>query len=55
MPVSHTTTPTVYDPDAVCAFMCSRERYGALSNMTGGFPLIVNGLEFQSGEGLTKR
>lgn len=52
MPVDPTTGPNVYDPAAVCAFMRSRERYGALSNMTGGFPLIVNGLDFQSSEGL---
>lgn len=52
MPVDHTTSPNVYDPEKVCAFMRSRERYGALSNMTGGFPIIVNGLNFQSSEGL---
>ena len=34
------------------AFMRSRERYGKLSNMTGGFPLTVNSLGFQSPEGL---
>lgn len=36
-----------------CApFKRSREKYGRLSNMTGGFPLAVNGLSFQSPEGL---
>ena len=34
------------------AFMRSRERYGKLSNMTGGFPLEVNGIKFQGSEGL---
>ena len=41
-----------YDPAAVCAFMRSREAFGNLSNMTGGMPLSVNGLRFQSSEGL---
>ena len=36
-----------------CAhFMRSRERHGQLSNMTSGYPLIVNGLRFQGPEGL---
>ena len=52
MPVSHTTNPTVYDPDAVCAFTRSRERYGALSNIPTPSLLIVNGLDFQSSAGL---
>lgn len=34
------------------AFMRSRDRHGELSNMTGGFPLRVNGITFQSPEGL---
>ena len=33
-------------------FFRSREKHGDLSNMTRGFPLRVNGLEFQGPEGL---
>jgi ribA/ribD-fused uncharacterized protein len=41
-----------YDPARSAAFMRSRDRYGDMSNMTFGFPLSVNGLEFQGPEGL---
>jgi ribA/ribD-fused uncharacterized protein len=41
-----------YDPAHSAAFMRSRDRYGDMSNMTFGFPLSVNGLEFQGPEGL---
>ena len=36
-----------------CAvFMRSRDQFGDLSNMTFGYPLVVNGITFQSPEGL---
>ena len=43
---------TTYDARECAAFMRSREMYGKLSNMTPGFPLRVNGIPFQSSEGL---
>ena len=42
----------VYSPEECAVFRRSRDRYGDLSNMTHGFPLEVNGLRFQSPEGL---
>ena len=40
-------------PEAeAAAFMRSREKYGKLSNMTGGFPIRINGLEFCGPEAL---
>ena len=44
--------PRTYPCDTSAAFKRSRDQYGKLSNMTGGFPLRVNGLTFQSPEGL---
>ena len=41
-----------YPADTSACFMRSRERYGDLSNMTFGFGLEVNGIRFQSSEGL---
>lgn len=41
-----------YQANEVAAFMRSREAYGDLSNMTGGMPIRVNGIRFQSSEGL---
>ena len=38
--------------DEYTVFSNSNERYGALSNLSPGFPLMVNGLRFQSPEGL---
>ena len=38
--------------DKPCVFRKSREAWGAFSNMTGGFPVAVNGIRFQSSEGL---
>ncbi len=43
---------TTYEPARSAAFMRSRDRYGDMSNMTFGFPLSVNGMEFQGPEGL---
>ena len=43
---------TTYEPARSAAFMRSRDRYGNISNMTFGFPLTVNGMEFQGPEGL---
>ena len=38
--------------DHPAAFRKSRERWGEFSNMTGGFPITVRDLRFQSSEGL---
>ena len=43
---------TTYEPARSAAFMRSRDRYGDMSDMTFGFPLSVNGMEFQGPEGL---
>ena len=45
-------TTVRYRSGSCAAFMRSREQYGKLSNMTGGFPLTVNDFVFQSPEGL---
>ena len=43
---------TTYRRNECAAFMRSRDRHGDLSNMTSGFPLIVNTVRFQGPEGL---
>lgn len=44
--------PTTYIAQGAAAFRRSKEEHGKLSNMTHGFPLKVNGIRFQSPEGL---
>ena len=47
------STQTATYPRNQCApFMRSREKHGHLSNMTFGYPLSVNGINFQGPEGL---
>ena len=41
-----------YEASQAAAFMRSKELHGDLSNMTGGMPLTVNGIAFQSSEAL---
>ena len=41
-----------WNPEECAVFFRSRERHGDLSNMTGGFSLKVNGMDFQGPEGL---
>ena len=41
-----------YSYDTAAIFFRSKERYGLVSNMTGGMPLQVNDVSFQSSEGL---
>lgn len=43
---------TIYTIGECAFFMRSRDRYGKLSNMTGGFPLEANQIMFQGPEGL---
>lgn len=43
---------TVYQRESSAVFRLSRERHGALSNMTMRMPVRARGLEFQSSEGL---
>ena len=47
------TTSQFYDQeDSPAVFRRSRDPWGEFSNMTGGFPIHVNGVRFQSSEGL---
>lgn len=46
------TETTVYDAFGCAAFRRSKDRHGELSNMTGGFPITLHGVRFQSAEGL---
>ncbi len=47
------STQTATYPRNQCApFMRSREKHGQLSNMTFGYPLSINGINFQGPEGL---
>ena len=47
------TIPTRYvRSERTAAFRRSREQWGEFSNMTGGFPITVHGIRFQSSEGL---
>ena len=39
-------------PNHQAVFRLSRAKWGEFSNMTGGFPIHVNGMRFQSSEGL---
>lgn len=45
-------TDEVYVQDKVAFFRRSKERYGGLGNMAGGYPLTVNGLSYTSSEAL---
>jgi ribA/ribD-fused uncharacterized protein len=38
--------------DECCVFKNTKEVYGGLSNMAGGFPVVVNGLEIRTSEAL---
>ncbi len=42
----------VYDPTACIVFQGTRERFGGLSNMAPGFPLLVNGVAVLTAEAL---
>ena len=46
------TQTATYARDQCAPFMRSREKHGQLSNMTFGYPLSVNGIDFQGPEGL---
>lgn len=41
-----------YVPSEGAVFFRTREEHGGLSNMSGGFPLVVNGIEIRSSEAL---
>lgn len=41
-----------YNPAAVAVFCKTTERFGGLSNMAGGFPLRVNGIDIRTSEAL---
>lgn len=44
--------PQTYYPNDSAVFRKTKERYGALSNMAGGFPLHVNGVNIRTSEAL---
>ena len=46
------TDQQVYRQENAAIFFRSKEKYGMVSNMTGGMHLRVNGMRFQSSEGL---
>lgn len=52
MPAANAAEQLTWPRNRAAAFLKSREEYGALSNMTGGFPVIAAGVCFQSSEGL---
>jgi type I restriction enzyme S subunit len=41
-----------YDPTKSAVFLKTRERFGGLSNMAAGFPVVVNGVSIRSSEAL---
>ena len=43
-------TMRVYEKSGVAHFMRSKEKHGALSNMCGGFPMMLCGIKLQSNE-----
>jgi ribA/ribD-fused uncharacterized protein len=50
--VGKTVQVRVYDPAAAAVFCKTAERFGGLSNMAGGFPLRVNGVNILTSEAL---
>lgn len=42
----------VYDPNECVVFFKTKEEYGGLSNMCGGFPLLVDGKLYRTSEAL---
>ncbi|PNI03343.1 DUF1768 domain-containing protein [Vibrio diazotrophicus] len=48
----HQENTRQYDIRTVAAFKKTNEKWGGLSNMAGGFPVVVNGLPMQSVEAL---
>jgi type I restriction enzyme, S subunit len=41
-----------YDPRSSAVFLKTAERFGGLSNMAPGFPIVVNGVRFRTSEAL---
>ena len=41
-----------YDPLRSVAFRKTKDRYGGLSNMASGFPIVVNGIRIRTAEAL---
>jgi type I restriction enzyme S subunit len=42
----------IYEQEKVAFFRKSKERFGGLGNMAGGYPLTVNGISYSSSEAL---
>ncbi|MYE45147.1 MAG: DUF1768 domain-containing protein [Chloroflexi bacterium] len=47
-----TSMTRTYDPARCVVFRRTKDEFGALSNMAGGFPLLVNGIVIRSTEAL---
>ena len=52
MAENHSPKSQIWQASESAVFFRSKERYGQLSNMTGNYRLRVNGISFQSPEGL---
>ena len=49
---SHSCQSRTYQRVASAVFLKTKEKYGGLSNMAGGFPLVVNGVAIRTSEAL---
>lgn len=50
--VAQTSQFRIYDPAASVVFLKTKEKFGGLSNMAPGFPLMVNGVRIRTSEAL---
>lgn len=50
--MSQASQVRTYDPTASVVFLKTNERFGGLSNMAPGFPLLVNGVRIRTSEAL---
>lgn len=42
----------IFDSNECCVFFKTKENYGGLSNMAGGFPIVINDYEIRTAEAL---
>lgn len=50
--MSQTSQVRNYDPSTSAVFLKTKERFGGLSNMAPGYPMIVNGVRIRTSEAL---
>jgi type I restriction enzyme S subunit len=50
--MTHTGQVRTYDPAQSAVFLKTKERFGGLSNMAPGFPIVVNGVRIRTSEAL---